>query len=99
MDFKTSWETWLEVYNTAKEDWIKKIASNHLYQVKAAVDIQTIEEALAKFKDKNGHNPADLGELVKAGWLPSLPKDLDGKDYVYDPQTGEVKSATIPWKR
>ncbi len=34
-DFKTSWETWLEVYNTATDDRVKKIASNHLYQVKA----------------------------------------------------------------
>jgi len=99
MDFKTSWETWLEVYNTAKEDWIKKIASNHLYQVKAAMDIQAIGEALAKFKEKYGHNPSSLDELTKTGWLSSLPKDMDGKDYVYDPGTGEVRSATIPWKR
>ncbi len=99
MDYKTSWETWLEVYNSAKEDWIKKIASNHLYQVKAAVDIQAIEQALAKFREKYGHNPSDLDELTKTGWLSSLPKDMDGKDYVYDPGTGEVRSATIPWKR
>ncbi len=99
MDFKTSWETWLEVYNTAKEDWIKKIASNHLYQVKAAVDIRAIEQALAKFKEKYGHNPADLNQLVEIGSLPTLPKDMDGKDYLYDPKTGEVKPATIPWKR
>lgn len=99
MDFKTSWETWLEVYNTAKEEWIKKIASNHLYQVKATVDIQAIQQAMAKFKEKYGHNPADLNQLVATGWLPSLPKDLDGKDYVYDPRTGEIRSATIPWKR
>jgi tetratricopeptide (TPR) repeat protein len=99
MDFKTAWDTWLEVYNTAKEDWIKKIASNHLYQVKAAVDIQAIELALAKFKEKSGHTPPDLAALVRDGFMAALPKDLDGKDYVYDPQTGKVQSATIPWKR
>ncbi len=99
MDFKTAWDTWLEVYNSAKEDWIKRIASNHLYQVKATLDIQAIESALARFKEKSGHNPPDLVSLVRNGFMAELPKDLDGNDYVYDPQTGRVQSATIPWKR
>ncbi len=34
-DYKTSWETWHEVYDTATDDRVKKIASNHLYQVRA----------------------------------------------------------------
>jgi len=99
MDFQTSWQTWLEIYETAEDERIKKIASNHLYQVKAGMDIHTIKEAMARFKEKYGHNPEDLPRLVKAGFLDSLPKDLDGKDYLYDTTTREVKSPTIPWKR
>lgn len=98
-DLKTSWETWLEVYQTASDPQIKKIASNHLYEVKAAGDIAVLKSALEKYKERFGRNPAELGRLVRAGFLASLPQDLDGKDYLYDPQTGEIKTQVIPWKR
>jgi hypothetical protein len=41
----------------------------------------------------------ELPQLVRAGFLDSLPKDLDGKEYIYDSRTGEVKTPIIPWKR
>lgn len=99
MDYQRALQAWLEIYQTATDDRIKKIASNHLYRAKATIDIQNIKEAVEKFKGKFGRNPMDLSQLVKAGFLSSLPKDLDGKDYLYDPKTGEVKAPTIPWKR
>jgi hypothetical protein len=98
-DYQTAWKQWSEIYNTAEDERTKKIASNHLYQTKAAIDIQAISLAIEKFKEKYSRNPMDLSQLVKAGFLDSLPKDLDGKDYLYDSQTGEVKAPTIPWKR
>ena len=98
-DYKTSWETWLEVYNTATDDRVKMIASNHLYQVKAEMDIDALKEAVAKFKEKYSRLPSALDQLVMTGILASLPKDLDGQDYVYDPATGDVKPPTMWWKR
>lgn len=99
MDYQMAWQSWLEIYQTAEEERIKKIASNHLYRVKAAVDIQMIQGAIEKFKERYGHNPLNLSQLVRARFLNSLPKDLDGKEYLYDSRTGEVKPPTIPWKR
>jgi tetratricopeptide (TPR) repeat protein len=99
MDYKRALQTWLEIYETAKDERIKKIASNHLYNIKATIDIEQINEAIEKFKEKFGRNPMELSQLVRAGFLDSLPKDLDGEEYVYDPRTGEVKPPTIPWKR
>jgi len=98
-DLKTAWETWLEVYQTAPDDQIKKIASNHLYEVKAAMDTAALKSALGKYRERFGRNPVELGQLVRAGFLSSLPQDLDGKDYLYDPQTGEIKTQVSPWKR
>jgi hypothetical protein len=40
-----------------------------------------------------------LAELVRVRLLPSLPQDLDGRDYLFDPQKGEVAPASIWWKR
>jgi hypothetical protein len=99
MDYETSWETWLEIYNTATDDQVRKTASNHLYQVKAAMDISALKNAVDAYKAKNGRFPSGLNRLVADRTLASVPRDLDGKEYVYDPATGEVKAPTIPWKR
>ncbi len=99
MDYKTSLENWLEIYQTAEDERIKKIASNQIYQIKTTIDIKTIKEAIEKFKERFGRNPMQLAQLVKDGLLDSLPKDLDGKEYIYDSQTGGVKATTIWWKR
>jgi len=99
MDIKTAWETWLEVYETAKEERVKKIASNHLYNIKATVDIRGLRSVLEKYKTKYGRYPDRLSGIVTAGLLPLVPKDYDNKDYVYDPKSGDVKTAVIPWKR
>lgn len=99
MDYKRALQAWLEIYKTAKDERIKKIASNHLYNITATIDIQKINEAIEKFKESYGRNPMELSQLVRAGFLDSLPKDLDGKEYIYDSRTGEVKTPTIPWKR
>jgi tetratricopeptide (TPR) repeat protein len=99
MDLEESWKTWLEVYNTAKDERIRKIAGKHLYQVKAASDINSLKEAIRRFREKYNRWPAELGELVRLRLIAVLPKDLDGKDYVYNPRTGEVTPPTIWWKR
>jgi tetratricopeptide (TPR) repeat protein len=99
MDLKESWETWMEVYKTAKDERTRKIAGKHLYQVKAASDTKLLEEAVGRFKEKYNRLPGGLDELVGHGLLTSLPKDLDGKDYVYDPKTGRIQPPSVWWKR
>jgi tetratricopeptide (TPR) repeat protein len=99
MDLKTAWETWLEVYNMAQDRRTKKIASNHLYRVKATADIGLIKEAMEKFRERYNRPPAALAELVDKRIMATLPNDMDGKDYVYDPKTGAVEAPTIWWKR
>jgi tetratricopeptide (TPR) repeat protein len=98
-DLKTSWETWLDIYKRAPDERTKKIASNHLYNVKATIDGSALEDAAAKYRERYGRLPADLGTLVLTGFLRQVPKDLDGKDYLYDPATGKVKTAISPWRR
>jgi tetratricopeptide (TPR) repeat protein len=99
MDYQSAWQAWLEIYKAAKDERTKKIASNHLYNIKATIDIQKINDAIEKFKERYGRLPLELSQLVRAGFLDSLPKDLDGQEYIYDSRTGEVKTPIIPWKR
>jgi tetratricopeptide (TPR) repeat protein len=99
MDLETSWKTWLEIYETSPDEHTKKIAAKHLYRVKSALDLTILREAIAKFKEHYRRYPDDLEELVRARLLPSLPKDLDGKDYSYDREKGEASAPTIWWKK
>jgi len=98
-DLQTSWETWLDIYKKAPDERTKKIASNHLYNVKATIDAAAIEDAAAKYRERFGRLPADLGTLLRTGFLREVPRDMDGADYLYDPATGKVKTATSPWRR
>jgi len=99
MDLKTAWEMWLEVRDTAADARTRKIADNHLYQVKSAADIGIIRTALAQFRTRYRRLPASLEELERVRILASVPRDLDGRDYLYDPQKGEVSPPSIWWKR
>jgi hypothetical protein len=98
-DYQTAWNTWKNIYEKTEDEYIKKIASNHLYRVKASIDIEKINQAIKKFNKQYGKNPPTLRHLVKAGLLDSVPKDLDQNFYIYDSQSGEVKTPIIPWKR
>lgn len=98
-DYSTAWQNWLEIYQSAEDERIRKIASNHLYQVKAAQDIKILQSAMEVFLRDFGRRPRTLEELVQAGKLPALPRDFDDQPYTYDPKTGEIRSASIPWKR
>jgi hypothetical protein len=99
MDYQTAWETWKSVYETASDDQIRQIASNHLYQVKAAVDLAALKNAVFEYRARSGRNPDRLEALVGAGLLRAVPRDFDDKDYAYDPQSGAVTTAVSPWKR
>jgi tetratricopeptide (TPR) repeat protein len=99
MDLEESWKTWLEIFNTAADKRTKKIAGKHLYQVKAAMDINLLKEAIRRFRERYQRLPAGLNELVRFRIVQSLPRDLDDKDYIYDPKTGEIKPPSVWWKR
>jgi tetratricopeptide (TPR) repeat protein len=98
-DLRTSWETWLDIYKKAPDERTKKIASNHLYNVKTAIDSAALEDAAAKYRERFGRPPADLETLLRTGFLREVPKDMDGEDYLYDPATGKVKTVSSPWRR
>jgi hypothetical protein len=94
-----NFDLFLTVYETAKDEQIRKIASNHLYQVKAAVDIAALKNAVFDFRARFGRNPMNLDQLVRAGLLRRVPRDFDEKEYVYDPGTGAVTTSVNPCKR
>ena len=98
MDYETAWKTWSEVYNQAQDERTRKIAFNHLYRTRSAMDIENLEGALEQYRSRYGHFPRELTSLVQSGFLTAIPLDLDGKAYKYDPETGGVEAPST-WKR
>lgn len=98
-DYQTAWQNWLDIYQSTQDPRIKKIASNHLYLVKSAIDKERVEKALRQFRKKFGSYPERLNDLVVHGFLPEVPKDLDGQDYLYDKEKGTINAPQSPWKR
>lgn len=98
-DLITSWETWLDIYNKASDDRTRKIASNHLYNIKQTIDTDMLNRAVLQFKEKYGRFPESLEALVRIGLVREIPQDLDGNNYIYDSQSGKVKAPIIPWRR
>jgi hypothetical protein len=54
----------------------------------AGANLEVVRQAVGRFKEANGRNPASLQELVDKGALDSVPAGLN-----YDPVTGEVTVA------
>lgn len=98
-DHVTAYRHWLDIYTSTEDERVKKIAFNHLYRSKAALDIEALTRAIAAYRQRFGINPPDLQELVNVGLIESLPTDLDGRQYVYIKHSGEVTTAVLWWKR
>lgn len=57
-------------------------------------DFDGLEAAVRTFESRFARPPADLGELVSVGIIPSIPDEPFGGHYGLDPETGKVSSST-----
>ncbi|MEW5806008.1 MAG: hypothetical protein AB1756_01440 [Acidobacteriota bacterium] len=92
---ETAYGYWLEIYRTSHEDeYARNIAWMHVHDLKIEIDLAKINEAIGQFQSKHGRRPARLGDLVTAGFLPEIPLDPNGKEYIYDRKEGIARPAT-----
>ena len=55
------------------------------------IDSTSLNQAIQQFRAMEDRNPESLAELVKAQYLPQLPKPPYGMKFVYDPQSGQAR--------
>ena len=68
-------------------------------RLSASDGVAAFDEMVAAYRERTGREPTDLDELVRAGLLPSLPRDpFDGK-YVWVASAGEAPHSTRPDNR
>lgn len=99
-DPKVAYQMWLDIYNNARDRLEKDSAFNHLYQIKAEIDLPVLQQEIADFKENFRRFPATLAELVRTGIAKAIPRDFSGNDYQYDPLQGAIKAQRVfKWKQ
>ncbi len=91
-DLQTARDVWGDVYRKARDERTRRIAYSHYYDLVQEVDLAGLRKAIAIYQQSRGHWPASLDRLVSGGLLGGIPRNLDDKEYRYDPRTGEVFS-------
>lgn len=90
-DSRVSLQHWKEIHDTAESDYVRRIAARHVRDLTSKVRMADLQAAVDAFRDARGHPPADLRELVDAGFLGQIPVDAGGRPFRYDPASGAVR--------
>jgi hypothetical protein len=99
-DPKVAYQMWLDIYDHARDRLETDAAFNHLYQIKAEIDLQVLQQKIVRFRENFRRFPATLAELVRPGIATAIPRDFSGNDYQYDPQQGVIKAQRVfKWKQ
>jgi len=84
-DWDDAYIVWLDIYKKAKDDLERTSATNHLRQIKFEIDNRMFQARISSFVQTYKRFPRSLNELQRVGLIDEIPKDFDGKDYIYDP--------------
>jgi hypothetical protein len=80
-DLETSLALWVDLYNTTKNPEEKAIAETYIKSIKMQLDIEYLDEKVAKFSEQYGRVPLNLNELLSAGILKKIPEEPHGESY------------------
>ena len=75
---------WQQIYNTTNDPQLKNNAASHLRLLKVDIDCREINRIADEYEKQTGQRAAKMNELVQAGLLRGIPKDLEGYPYVLD---------------
>lgn len=82
-----SLELWHSLYERTENEYEKLTALRYIKRI----DIQRLNRLATRFKEMTGKYPADLRDLVRIGWLDSIPRPPDGSSYFFDRFCEQVK--------
>jgi tetratricopeptide (TPR) repeat protein len=88
---ETSKFLWMEIYQSSKDENIKKNAMTHLQLLKVDEDCQALDKVNEEYAAKTGHRAKTTKELVAAGMLRGIAADPLGYPYAF----GENGLATL----
>jgi hypothetical protein len=88
---ETARALWQRQFQESDRPDVRENAWNHLASIQVNEDFWALEYFLERFRAKHNRLPANLEELVRAGYLQKVPLDPSNTPYLYDPATGIVR--------
>src|SRR5882724_4416138 len=89
-DKRASFREWSEIHDSAKDEYVRTVAWNHMHDLKVEIDLADLRDRLRAFEAAAGRPPRRLLELQEREPVGSLPRDPEDREYDYDPATGAV---------
>jgi hypothetical protein len=86
----------MTIRNQAPEGWIKEQLETRIKEVIIERDIRALDKAVSGYRQREGHEPAQLNDLLRTGDIATLPIEPFGGQYYVDPKTGAITSSTHP---
>ncbi|MFQ5701354.1 MAG: hypothetical protein ACE5HU_05865 [Acidobacteriota bacterium] len=90
-DKRSSLRYWTQIHDTADNDYVRDISERHMHDLAIEVDLESLHKAVDAYKARHGIDPTGLEMLVREGLIERVPLDPDGKSYLYNPATGEIR--------
>lgn len=75
---------------------MREVLEKRAKEIMIEQDIQRLESAVQRYRNKQGLYPKTLGDLIARGYLNQLPQEPFGGSYELDSRTGTVRSSTHP---
>lgn len=80
-DIETARFLWTHIYEQTDDQFIKANAVKRLRALQVDEDVPKLEALAAEYQRRTGRMPSSFLDLVRAGWLRSLPVDPIGLPY------------------
>ena len=84
-----------QMYEQTSDENIKRILEQRLKEVVVERDLQLLERAISRYRERYTRAPERLEDLVTSGLLRSLPREPFGGRYLYGLQTQTVRSSEM----
>jgi len=78
----------------ASDEASRTIARHQLRTLAQQLDVETLGQAAARFRNDNGAWPRSLETLVRRGYISRVPSDPWGRPYRYDPASGRITASS-----
>jgi len=92
-------EVWMEILTGADNDLMRQVAERNLANLDMEDAQDLLEDAVHRFREERGRDPASWNELRTAGYVREIPAEPFGGAYFLDGSTGEVFSTTYVDRR
>ncbi len=80
---------------TAPVDYLGAVGAAHKQAAKT-VDLTSLQQSVKAFQAGEDRLPSSLQEMVSEGYLPRIPAAPKGMEWVYQPQSGQIRVVSLP---